>query len=171
MDKSDYIKIAPAYYALAVLLAFDRVKKIHLTEFGILEVYKAPEEDQDYGTYYMSNAALLKVALRVLGEQGIIVIVDDPFGPPIYKRGETFDAYLQNQATDPQTLYSKARLSGDAYSWITSALRNVDSKFAELEVWVIARSRRLKLLSTMTRSIRVIGTKEAVSPETCSGST
>lgn len=136
MDKPDFIRIAPAYYEFAVILALQSASG-YLSEPELLRKYTARVRDDD-GTddwyCYLENKKLLQFAIAVLVKKGAIEALLDPFGPSQFKDGPKLSAYMDEQRADTASPLFKAEVSGDVRDWLHTALARLNMVCRELEV-------------------------------------
>jgi hypothetical protein len=136
MDKSDLIRLAPAYYELAVLLELQG-KTGYMPEFALRRAYTYhPGEaaDPEDASCYIEHNALLKLAIKNLVEQGAIEALLDPFGPSQYREGPKLDQYMLIAREDPAHPLFKGEASGDAQRWLRIALENLNTACNRLDV-------------------------------------
>jgi hypothetical protein len=92
MDKAEFVELAPQYYALAIALAFAS-KGGELTRQSIMNEYIVHEEDGD--TYFLlDDFTIWNQAIAWLVDRDMILAFTDPFGPPVYNKGDISTANL-----------------------------------------------------------------------------
>ncbi|MBN9516144.1 MAG: hypothetical protein J0H97_22260 [Alphaproteobacteria bacterium] len=131
MDKTDFIKLAPAYYEAAVLVeVWERDGYFSLRE--LQRAYIDHDGEDEYS--FLQNNTLLGVAIGSLVQQEAMEVVSDPFGPTLYKRGAGIAPVIERLQADQSSPFYKSGLAGDRRAWIFAALRSLSSKYLELEI-------------------------------------
>lgn len=125
MDKAEFIRLAPLYYALAIVLKFARsggpFTQQSIADDYTIEIEGGSPED---AACLVENSNIWDRAIKWLVERDVLVAFTDPFGPPVYKKGDTFDSQINDlfASTAP---FETARASGDPSRWTFQALRRV----------------------------------------------
>jgi hypothetical protein len=131
MDKAEFVKLAPQYYALAIGLAFE-YKGGPLTRQSIMNEY-VMQEDGEESYSLVDDFATWNRATAWLVEREMIVAFIDPFGPPVYNKGGTFDSQW-NDLCRSERPFENARQSGDEQGWTREALRAVYAEHIRLAI-------------------------------------
>lgn len=136
MDKADFIRLAPDYYKLAVVLVL-REERGYVPSFSLKSKYyeRHPDStDPDDGYSLLENDALLQLAIDTLVKEQVIDALLDPFGPSQFRAGEGLGTYIDENLADASSPLHKAEASGDAERWLRAALERLNKIGAELEV-------------------------------------
>ena len=83
MDKETFLRIAPDYYATAILAHLYRTAASVSREELSLEYSIADNDGDPEGWFYFKRPPLFEAALKILLQFDIIEVIRDPFGPPI----------------------------------------------------------------------------------------
>jgi hypothetical protein len=139
LDKTTFIRRAPMYYGLAIALYFRNTGEGYATENTIDTYYFVPNtqiDDPDFGKFRLSNATLLRQAVKYLIEKEIIQVHLDDFGPSIMQTNSDFDTCWKKLESDPQTPFSRYRQLGDkvATDWLYQALESVNEHYSRLAI-------------------------------------
>jgi|SRR5450631_1112153 hypothetical protein len=132
MDKATFVNLAPEYYMLAFFIHFEYPRGYY-SEKGLLKDFTVPDEDSD-DYCFVENEALRRQALRLLLKHNAITIIDDPFGPKLWQRGEGFERLQDALDNSPASSFYKARVSGEPRLWLMSALVKVNSTARALNI-------------------------------------
>jgi hypothetical protein len=129
MDKAEFIRLAPKYYALAILLQLVKGKPV--TYQSIAEEYTVKSDDED--EFLLQNGNLWAIATDWLMEKELVVAFSDPFGPPVYTQTDTFDSRF-NDLFNSEMPFQNAQASGDSRRWAFQALRRVYEEEIRLSI-------------------------------------
>jgi hypothetical protein len=132
MDKAMFLNIAPEYYMLALFIHFEYPQGYY-TDEGLVKDFTYVSDDQEEYCY-VENSALRREALRLLQKHNAVNVIDDPFGPTIWQRGEEYDRLEDALQNSPVSAFFKARVSGDRRGWLNKALESVNRTARELNV-------------------------------------
>jgi hypothetical protein len=132
MDRATFINLAPEYYMLAFFIHFEYPLNYY-SEVGLVRDFTYSSEDQEEYCY-LENEALRQEALRLLVKHNAIIVIHDPFGPTLWKRGEGYDPLDDMLQNSRESAFFKANASGDRRLWLTSALINVNRTARELRI-------------------------------------
>lgn len=134
MDKIRFIEAAPLYYAAAIA-AYLRFNN-NPTSFAPIEKSYEYSEDDGYGEQvtksYVGYAVLFDQAIDWLRSHGMIEVILDDFGPPIYEPTPTFEALLTQLERDQALPFYRLHRMGNA--WLKQALETVNSTYDELKI-------------------------------------
>jgi hypothetical protein len=134
MEKADFIKLAPKYYALAIALRFAKLGSAQ-TRQSIMNEYMVHEEDgpSEDSLCLVDDFAIWNSAIDWLVARGMIGAFTDPFGPPVYVKGDTFDSQW-NDLCRTEAPFENAEFSGDARQWTFQALDSVYREYIRLGI-------------------------------------
>jgi hypothetical protein len=134
MDKAEFIKLAPKYYALAIGL---RVSKHSgpQTRQSVMNEYMVREEGGTSEDVYclVDDFTIWNRAIDWLTENDMISAFTDPFGPPVYMKGDTFDSQW-NDLCRSERPFENAQASGDPARWTYQALSAVYREYINLGI-------------------------------------
>ena len=134
MDKADFIKLAPAYYELAVLLAVWEAQR-HLSEESIRREYALGTDDHDpEPETLLGSYRLLKNAIAALAARNVIAVLEDPFGPTLYERAEGINQHIEDLLADKTSPFYKASRAPNRTLWVLNALSQMNRIYNELAV-------------------------------------
>jgi hypothetical protein len=136
MEKSRFVELAPSYYALAIAVHFVESGETYSYRASIRETFTASSTRYDPNPYnYIGNDVLFWRGVRTAEILGLIEIIPDEFGPPLYKKSEEFGDILNSLAQDKQSPFYKHQLAGsNGRSWLLTALHTVNERYKELQV-------------------------------------
>lgn len=132
MDRETFLKLAPEYYMLALCIHFDFPRDLH-GDSSFTRDFAFNDENDEWHDF-VENIPLRKEALRRLALQGAIKIIDDPFGPTLWHRGQSFEKLQEEWEKAPWSVFYKARMSGDRREWLMGALPNVNATAQALNI-------------------------------------
>jgi hypothetical protein len=132
MDKADFVKLAPQYYALAIALAFAN-KGDELTRQSIMNEYIVHDEDGDQTYSLVDDFTIWTQAMGWLTDHDMIIAFTDPFGPPVFNKGGTFDSQW-NDLCKNERPFQNAHRSGDPVRWTYEALSAVYLEYIRLGI-------------------------------------
>jgi hypothetical protein len=135
MDKAEFIKSAPMYYALAIAVAFMSVSNDgYLSEQSIKNEYSAEDGDGDHFNYLATDPLFIE-GIAILAKSQIIEIVPDRFGPPLFKRDAAFDDNFIKLCQDTSSPFFKySRLGRGGRLWLSGALLSVNHAYLSLGI-------------------------------------
>jgi hypothetical protein len=130
MDKDDFVRLAPSYYALAIAQAVSGGSA--QTPSSLEEAYS--EKDQYEDEYSLLGVGvLLDLGIEEAARLRLIKIENDPFGPPIITQADDYWDAMEAACENEQGPFSRYRAAGDAKgTWLRSALASVNSQYARL---------------------------------------
>jgi hypothetical protein len=131
MDKAEFIQLAPQYYALAIALAFEN-KGDSLTRQSIMNEYMVQDEGDD-PYCLMDDFTIWNQAIAWLVDREMIFAFTDPFGPPVYNKGDIFDSQW-NDLCRSERPFENARRSGNPRIWTHEALSAVYREYIRLGI-------------------------------------
>jgi hypothetical protein len=132
MDRRKFLDVAPLYYAGAIY-GFLREKEDAVSEEEILEAYAGSFQDAFYK--YFQKELLFAKAIQWLSEKGLLDIVEDDFGPPLFRKGsqpvQSLWEIVTQDPTGPLAKFSIANWNSD---WIRAALKRLNQTYDELGI-------------------------------------
>jgi hypothetical protein len=131
MDKAEFIKLAPKYYALAIALTFTH-KGDALTRQSIMNEYLA-QDDGEESYSLLDDFTLWNQAIAWLIDREMIFAFTDPFGPPVLNKGGTFDSQWNDLCRNERP-FENADRSGNPAQWTHEALSAVYREYIRLGV-------------------------------------
>lgn len=136
MEKAFFVKVAPAYYELAIVLALQN-EQGYIPEFRLRQKYMVhPEEatGPEEGYCLLDSKELMRIALHNLIEHHVIEALIDPFGPSQYREGSGLGEYMNRERSGSDRPLFKAEASGDADRWLKDALEGLDKVAREIGI-------------------------------------
>jgi len=134
MDKAAFIKLAPDYYATAIIAFLDRYGRPASGE-EISNSYSISDEDNGGEKWsYLARRDVFDAALKELEEWGFINIVRDHFGPPIVSPANDLYNRLLGLSKDESFPYYKYKLTADGNGWLRGALQSLDRAYDNLKI-------------------------------------
>jgi hypothetical protein len=131
MDKADFIKLAPAYYELAVLLvAWERDG--YFDEDAIADTYPSYDGDGHVDGTMLIPGWLVTNAIKKMVELRVLEVIPDDFGPTLYKRGRGIKEAIEEMEGDSNSPFYKSSLAPNRKDWLRSALSGVSSAYFRL---------------------------------------
>ena len=134
MDKETFLRIAPDYYATAILAHLYRTAASVSREELSLEYSIADNDGDPEGWFYFKRPPLFEAALKILLQFDIIEVIRDPFGPPIISPHRDLYTKIEEIAKDRNFPLYKYRLTGNGESWLRGALQSLDRTYSELRI-------------------------------------
>lgn len=136
MDKTHFIKAAPAYYALAIAQFFQKTGQRPASRQTIRTHYldDDPESDPSNPYCFLEKKLVFDQAIVLLSRKGVIEVQRDDFGPPVFTPTSQF--YLSvSQLEEDQTLpFKKFSELQDREAWLRSALKNLNDTYDNLRI-------------------------------------
>lgn len=133
MDRADFIRLAPAYYELAVL-ALVWESQHHLSEESIQAAYAVGKDQYEEPETLLGSSILLRQALKSLEIKNVVAVLEDPFGPTLYARADGISEYIEKLEADASSPFHKSSRAPSRGTWIFDALIKLDSIYSELAV-------------------------------------
>lgn len=133
MDKADFIKLAPAYYELAVLALIWK-NGGHLSEHSFRKEYELVRDGYHEAETLLGSNALLRQALRALEAKNVLAALEDPFGPTLYVRADGINEYIEELEANVSSPFHKSSRAPDRTEWIFNALIKLDETHSALAV-------------------------------------
>ncbi len=133
MDKGNFIDMAPEYYAVAIASYFKSNWAYPASKQDILSYYTTTD-DMDTDSYcYLHHSVLFEKGIEIVRERGLITVIPDVFGPPIYVRTEKFDERL-NELKNKEGVFYKYGLFDNGERWVRSALQKLNDTYLDLDI-------------------------------------
>jgi hypothetical protein len=131
MDKSKFLTLAPEYYMLALYMHLQYPQEYYTDASWRKE---CTYQDADSGETYchVENASLRDAAVKLMLKHSAISIIEDPFGPTIWRKTQNLESLAAQLEDIPSSVFFRAKASGDPKSWIYSALSKVNSTADEI---------------------------------------
>ncbi|QAU49667.1 hypothetical protein [Bradyrhizobium guangzhouense] len=133
VDKQSFLNLAPEYYLLALYIHSQYAQQFY-TDVVWQREFTVRDHDSDQEYCYVENAALRAEAIRIMLSQGAIEIIEDHFGPTIWKKTPKMEELASELENTPGNVFFKAKVSGDARGWLYAALQKVNQRAFELEI-------------------------------------
>lgn len=128
MEKADFVRLAPPYYAAAILYA--------MRKLGSNELHQSDVDAEFYSdnrTNPIRNKTLKKRAYNLLAEIGAIRILTDPFGPSMIEKTSEFAKVIEELIKTREGPYFRTFTErGRAY--LVEALDNVNRQYDILKI-------------------------------------
>jgi len=133
MDKPEFLRQAPKYYALAVIAYIDMYERA-ASEVDLRQHYHEVMNDDPDGYYYLSRSDIFAVAARWLRDRGLIEIVEDPFAPLIILPSSSFRDELEKLSSDRGFPLYNYLLVRKSEAWLRSALHQIENEYRKLRI-------------------------------------
>jgi hypothetical protein len=137
MDRAQFVKTAPAYYAMAIMLFFRNSGQQPADGDTIersLSEHNDDSSDPDDLYYFLEKPLIFDRAMGWLIDEDIIEAVHDEFGPSIFLPTSRFDPMISQLERDPNLPFQKFRTLRYSESWLRSALRKVNETYDDLQI-------------------------------------
>jgi hypothetical protein len=131
MEKHEFIKLAPMYYALAIAL---KMSALDDDEYITTDVFINDYSETGFRDL-LHTIPLLDRGIALVVEHKLVDIVYDRFAPALLKKGSKFDEQLLVLIADessPFFRYSLARKG--AREWLEIGLTSVNQRYEELQI-------------------------------------
>ena len=136
MNKAEFMKVAPLYYELAIVL------RLQLTDGYISErelrgayfIVESSNGRNGNSINLLADEELLQVSLSRLVDNGVIEALLDPFGPSQFGEGPELSSYVDKARSDRTSPHYKADASGNQLQWLQSALLRLNHVGRELGI-------------------------------------
>jgi hypothetical protein len=125
VDKNEFVRKAPEYYALGIAIALS--KNSRARTIGAIE---SAFSSSDY--FFFQKTDLVDEAFKILARYGVVSIVADDFGPTMFRAEDRLSDWTKSE-TNPITLFGKFKELGDV-AWLRSAIRKVNDTYDELQI-------------------------------------
>jgi hypothetical protein len=130
MDKREFVRLAPQYYAMAIVR--DVVNRgSPASQSSIEKEYTVEDEDgDDYP--HLSSDVLFEAGLKVAIEQELVRIIRDPFGPVVIVAHEEIYENWKKLQESGDLPFRNYGLAPDKREWLQSALVTVNNTYRTL---------------------------------------
>jgi hypothetical protein len=110
MDKREFIRLAPAYYHAAILIALKRrIPGAHFTFSDLKSALVIGNEEETF----LSSEELINISLGKLLANGAISKITDPFGEALYRKTDKYDQAVEEDENDPSGPYRRNAVAND----------------------------------------------------------
>lgn len=134
MNRHRFIEVAPVYYGLAIATFFQNTNSLDFAYKNTFAEYYVTDPDRGR-IEHLHNDILFKVGADYAAKEGLIEVINDDFGPVIYKASEKLGENWQRLATDKSLPFFKYDSVGNGgFRWLTAALDNVNDRYSELGI-------------------------------------
>jgi hypothetical protein len=152
MDKTEFVREAPTFYALAIAVQITRSgESISRNQIRKNYLYQFDPDDSDTSVNLLDNTALWTRAVEWLREREMISIRTFPFAPSVYSRHEKFSSKWL-ELLDGESIFGVYGRMSDGASWLHDALISIYREAETLQVsemdFVRLTSERPKVLDT-----------------------
>ncbi|WP_128928766.1 hypothetical protein [Bradyrhizobium guangxiense] len=134
LDKQSFLNLAPEYYLLALYVHSQYSQQQFHTDIAWQREFTVEDHDADEEYCYVENAALRAEAVRIMLSQGAIELIDDHFGPIIWRKTAEMQRLATSLEKTPGNVFYKAKASGDVRGWLYAALQKVNTRASELGI-------------------------------------
>lgn len=134
MDKIEFIKEAPLYYALAIASELNKQGDARtMSEYAIQKVYNVPDDTEHDGyTALLGRAAVWDAAIAWLKKEGMMSVSKASFGPPLYSQSDAFAERWEE--LKQQSPFHHFDLVDEKSDWLISALWEVENVYVNLKI-------------------------------------
>jgi hypothetical protein len=136
MDKAEFVREAPVFYALAIAVALSKGGDV-ISKNEIRQQFSAmlDDNDPDGGTFTFLDFELLwESGIAWLRERGMVEVKKLAFGPAVYSRGAKFSERWQDYvSTNDGSVFGTYGQIRDNDAWLRSALDEVMREEARLK--------------------------------------
>jgi hypothetical protein len=135
MDKTRFLDLAPAYYALGVLLVLNDERKGTYPQIsgGMVSVRENSFSGKSVH-YHLRHKNLFEKAAQWLEGEGILQVRTDPFGPTIYLLKVDGDKAITFFAERKISPFEGWLENGRDRQWLTEALEKISDYYQELGI-------------------------------------
>jgi len=124
MNKIEFVQRAPTYYAIAIFAAIERATGVKTRE--------SIDSFWDKENYILSNDSVWNAAVRLMGEAGVIEIIEDDFGPDLYRATPALQDWFNGKFEQENSAVTKYKAAGKA--WLKDAISQVNRAYAQLRI-------------------------------------
>jgi hypothetical protein len=132
MNREQFLKEAPAYYVLGISLAFQRIQAQTFVDAQNICGRMTTDGPRPQRTL-LPNSPLFDQAMTILKDQGILEIVEDPFGPALYNCVGNLDEWIGKDGPVQYPLFAKFGRGLDD-DWVKEALLAVNQTRQNLRI-------------------------------------
>ncbi len=127
MDKRNFIEQAPAFYCVAVAFSMMEGKRDVYTLSQIRPQIPALNSA-------IVHDALIEAGLRLLVSAGVVVVVKEAFGPPLYRRLPELTPDWAYTVAGNQIPVFRTFEQVRNWAWLAAALGDVNQHYSSLEI-------------------------------------
>lgn len=122
MDKRQFIKRAPEYYALGLAVVLKETEgKAQTLEDLSKQVANV-----------LSFEPLALAGMKILADAGVVEVIPDDFAPTTYVASEELADWMEEGGNS--SLFVKFERTGNSRVWLLAALRSVNDEYLKLEI-------------------------------------
>jgi hypothetical protein len=130
MDKGEFVEKAPVYYTLALAVALRDLSGPNT----VAELDRALASADPTTIRVLEQPVLVDKAIKILHDANVIQIIEDDFGPTLYKSSvKQLDEWLRGAARDKFPLFQKFYEHQNRV-WLLEAVTNVNRTYEQLGV-------------------------------------
>jgi hypothetical protein len=133
MDKAEFVKLAPLYYAMAIANALRKTGDAQ-PDYKIRSEYTNQVEFEPEPGTLLDRYILWNKAVEWLLSNNLVSVRHDPFGPPIFTRSQNFDTIFGEICGDGTLPFFNFAASGLSNSWLIPALHSVENHYTNLKI-------------------------------------
>jgi hypothetical protein len=133
MDKADFVRLAPYYYAMAVMSVL-RKRGDPFPDYKIRSVYLIDMDNDPEPRTLLDRGVIWERAVSWLIQNGLIKVQHDPFGPPVFSRTTDASLIWDGILKDPQLPFYNFEASGQSDDWLVPALHALENTYVNLEM-------------------------------------
>jgi hypothetical protein len=133
MDKTEFIKQAPMYYALAIAV---RLAVREDDEYVFEGELKAEYTDDPQTGTLLWEQSLFNEGISTLAEHRMIDTLPDRFGPELFKKAASFSEQFTTMSQDRSSPFFRYALVAEnsRHHWLESALISVNMSYRKLGI-------------------------------------
>jgi hypothetical protein len=125
MDKLEFVREAPIFYALAIATQLSRAGDATSRQQLSKEFVRQLDEDEsDSYVHLLGNGSLWERGIMWLRERGMVKIRTFPFAPEVYARGDKFSEEW-GELTQGDGVFGVYGRMTDGDNWLTEALERI----------------------------------------------
>jgi hypothetical protein len=132
MEKSEFVKLAPVYYAMAIANVLRQGPA--LPDYKIRSQYPDDNDPNPEGSSLLDRYLVWDRAIEWLLAKEMVSIRHDPFGPPIFSTGEGFTNRWEELCSDITSPFYNFAVSEFSDSWLIPALFSVENHYTNLKI-------------------------------------
>jgi hypothetical protein len=132
VDKAHFIETAPLYYAIAIVQYLLENDTIEAASTAVRERFNDTSHPDDEPS--LPFRPFFDRAVRLLVAEGLLEVLDDPFGPQMLFRTDSFHDDLNRLAENRASPFHRFRRIKEPLPWLFSALASLEETRVELGV-------------------------------------
>ena len=133
MDKEQFLRTAPAYYALGIVFYAINNGEDNL-EQRVIEEYYTDTDGEENTFPYFERGRIYDKAVEWLVDQKVVVCISDDFGPTFLRFLDGSLNIIRDLEKDKASPFGKYSQSKNPRGWVHSALRNVEIAYRKLDI-------------------------------------